>query len=83
MLERIAKSGKPQAGLAAGALAGLSAAFTACTVLSVVSLLYTEFSHACCLTDGMRIYRQIYAVHTGAWRDDLNCCCWSQYQIAT
>jgi len=42
VLERIAKSGKPQAGLAAGALAGLSAAFTACTVVSAVSLFYTE-----------------------------------------
>lgn len=32
-LERIARSGKPQALMAAGALAGLSGAFSACQVL--------------------------------------------------
>lgn len=34
VLDRIAASGKAQAGLAAGALAGLSAAFAACKVPS-------------------------------------------------
>ncbi len=38
-LERIARSGKPQALMAAGALAGLSGAFSACRVPCCILLL--------------------------------------------
>ena len=46
-LTRIAKSGKPQAMLAAGALAGLSGAFSACQVLAWVPLVEASASFSC------------------------------------
>lgn len=46
-LTRIARSGKPQATLAAGALAGLSGAFSVCEVCAWMPLLKASTSLSC------------------------------------